>query len=52
MIVAIACSRLQAERGIRARDNPSTTFDAAIFSLMGCMILVDTLLALLACGQA
>jgi len=49
MIVAIACSRLQAGRGIRARDNPSTAFGAAIFSLMGCMILVDTLLA---CGQA
>jgi hypothetical protein len=45
MLAEIACIALQAARGTLSHYNASTPLDAAIFSTMGGMILVNTLLA-------
>ncbi len=47
MIFEIACLMLQAGRGVPSHYNLSTPFDAVVFSLMGIMIFVNTLLAVL-----
>lgn len=47
MIAEILCISLQAARGTTSHYNFSTPFNAAVFSLMGVMILLNTLVALL-----
>lgn len=44
MIVEILCITLQAARGTTSHYNEATAFDAIIFSIMGSMILLNTLL--------
>jgi hypothetical protein len=44
MILEIACIMLQSARGVRSHFNFETGFDAAIFSTMGSMIALNTLL--------
>jgi hypothetical protein len=45
MVVEIAGIALQSARGVRSHFNADTPFDGAIFSLMGGMILLNTLTA-------
>ncbi len=47
MIIEIICISLQAGRGVTSHYNVATAFDRAIFSMMGAMIFVNTLLAVL-----
>jgi len=47
MVVEIACITVQAARGTTSHYNVATPFNAAIFGLMGGMIVVNTLLAVL-----
>lgn len=47
MIIEIICISLQAGRGVTSHYNVATAFDGAIFSMMGAMIFVNTLLAVL-----
>ena len=47
MLLEVACIVLQAARGIPSHFNFSTPFDATVFSVMGSMIAVNTLLAVL-----
>jgi hypothetical protein len=52
MSIEIACIALQAARGVTSHFNMATTFDAAVFQIMGGMILVNTglvLVLLMAC---
>jgi hypothetical protein len=47
MIVEIVCLTLQAARGTTSHYNNATAFDAIVFSTMGNMILLNTLLVIL-----
>lgn len=47
MIIEIICISLQAGRGVTSHYNVATAFDGAIFTIMGVMIFVNTLLAVL-----
>lgn len=47
MVAEVLCIGLQAARGTTSHYNTSTLFDAAVFQIMGFMILVNTLVATL-----
>ena len=47
MLTEIACITAQAARGTTSHYNVNTPFDAAIFSIMGSMIVLNSVLALI-----
>ncbi len=48
MLIEMLCIAGQAARGVRSHFNTDTTFDAIVFSVMGNMILINTVLVIIA----